>query len=124
MSEDREGLDFVNGAGSERELRELAVKRLKAKRDFYGHLLAFVTVNLLLVGIWWGTGATFFWPLFPILGWGIGLAFHAWDTFSPGPGPREVEREMERLRRRGISVPRDTMTGAPHDTRPGAGVGQ
>jgi hypothetical protein len=41
------------------------------------------------------------WPRFPLFGWGIGLAFHAWDTsgrraFSEG----EIGREVEVLRRR------------------------
>ena len=52
----------------------------------------------MLVGIWWVTGVGFFWPIFPILGWGIGLAFNVWDVMSPEPGPAEVEAEMERLR--------------------------
>ena len=34
------------------------------------------------------------------IGWGIGLAFHAWDVLWPEPGPDQVEAEMERLRRR------------------------
>jgi hypothetical protein len=83
------------------ELRTRALKRLKDKRDLKAHLLAYVTVNLLLVGIWAAAGGVFFWPFFPILGWGIGVAFHVWDVVSPEPGPREVEAEMERLRTRG-----------------------
>ena len=82
------------------ELRERAVKRLKAKRDFAGHLLAYVTVNAMLVGIWYVTGAHFFWPIFPIMGWGIGVFFNAYDVYSPPPGPERVQAEMERLRHR------------------------
>jgi hypothetical protein len=85
---------------ADRELRQRAIKRLKDKRDLKAHILAYVTVNLLLVGIWAATGAGFFWPVFPLLGWGIGLAFHIWDVVSPEPGPREIEAEMERLRTR------------------------
>jgi hypothetical protein len=44
------------------ELRELAAKRLKARRDLQAHTLAFVTANLFLVVIWYVTGAGFFWP--------------------------------------------------------------
>lgn len=87
-------------AGDERELRERALKRLKDKRDLKAHILAYVTVNLLLVGIWAVSGAGFFWPVFPLLGWGIGLTFHVWDVVSPEPGPREIEAEMNRLRAR------------------------
>jgi 2TM domain len=85
---------------ADQELRARALKRLKDKRDLKAHIVAYVTVNLMFVGIWAATGATFFWPVFPILGWGIGLAFHVWDVMSPEPGPREVEAEMERLRTR------------------------
>lgn len=88
------------GVADDSELRTRALKRLKDKRDLTAHLLAYVTVNLLLVGIWAAAGGGFFWPVFPILGWGIGVAFHVWDVLSPEPGPREVEAEMERLRTR------------------------
>lgn len=82
------------------ELRELALTRLERKQEFYADLLACVLVNGMLVAIWAMSGAGFFWPIFPILGWGIGLAFHAWDTFRRGePSEARVEREMERLRR-------------------------
>lgn len=83
------------------ELRALALKHLKDKRDLQAHLVAYVTVNLLLVGIWWVTmPGGFFWPIFPILGWGIGLAFNIWEVISPEPGPEQVSAEMERLRGR------------------------
>ena len=84
----------------EQELRARALKHLKAKRDLKGHVLAYVTVNLLLVAIWFTTGSGFFWPIFIILGWGIGLAFNIYDVVSPEPGPDEVHEEMERMRQR------------------------
>jgi hypothetical protein len=87
-------------SAEEQELRERALKHLKDKRDLKAHLLAYVTVNLLLVAIWFAAGGGFFWPMFPILGWGIGIAFHVWDVVSPEPGPREVEAEMQRMRAR------------------------
>lgn len=94
--------DVMGGPeAAERQLREQAVKRLQDKRALTAHVLAYVMVNLLLIGIWFTTGAGFFWPVFPLLGWGIGLVFHAWDVLSPEPGPQQVEAEMERLRRRG-----------------------
>jgi hypothetical protein len=86
---------------SDEELRALALKRLKAKRDLQAHIIAYVTVNLLVVGVWWMTmPGGFFWPIFLILGWGIGLAFNIWEIVSPEPGPEQVSAEMERLRGR------------------------
>lgn len=79
-------------------LRELAVERIEKKRDFHAHLLAYVLVNATFVGIWAVAGGGFFWPVFPIMGWGIGLAFHAWDTYRRAePTEAQIEREMRKL---------------------------
>lgn len=83
----------------ERELRQRAVRRLEAKRGLMAHALAYLMVNLLLVAVWYVTSSGFFWPVFPLFGWGIGLAFHAWGVYWPAPGPRQIEAEMTRLRR-------------------------
>ena len=86
----------------ETELREQAVVRLKKKGDFKIHLLAYVLVNGSLAGIWAMTGTTFFWPIFPILFWGIGLIFNAWDVYRrQEPSEHEIRREMEHLRAQG-----------------------
>jgi hypothetical protein len=82
------------------ELREQAIRSLRKKHRLRRHAFIYVAVNAFLIGIWAVTGAGFFWPVFPILGWGIGLAANAWDVY----GHREISedaisREAERLRR-------------------------
>ena len=75
--------------------RQVAVKRLKAKRDFRMHLGAYVIVNLMLVGIWAFSGAGAFWPGWVILFWGVGLAFNGWWAFFCQPIlDSEIDREM------------------------------
>ena len=34
----------------------------------------YLAVNLMLIVIWAATGAGYFWPIWPLLGWGVGLA--------------------------------------------------
>lgn len=83
----------------ESELRERALARLKKKSEFRAHLLTYVLVNAFLVAIWAITGADFFWPIFPILGWGIGLAFHARDVYLGDTFSEErIRREMQRMK--------------------------
>ena len=83
------------------QLRERAEKSLKLKFEFKAHVLAFVLVNSFIVLIWAVTGSGFFWPIFPIAGWGIGLAFHARDAYGRSyPTEDEIRREMERLSER------------------------
>lgn len=92
-----ERLDRVYAARTRGELAQIvadlppqppprpAREETPARREFRGHLASFVAVNLLLIAIWALTGAGYFWPIWPILGWGIGIASHASDAFG---GPR------------------------------------
>jgi len=53
---------------------------------FRTHPFMFITVNARLVAIWAVTSdGGFFWPIFPLLGWGIGLAGNAWDVYARKP---------------------------------------
>jgi hypothetical protein len=85
---------------SQDELREQAVASLKKKRDFRMHLFFYVTVNAMLVVIWAITSdGGFFWPVFPLLGWGFGVAANAWDVYGRKPiTEEEIQRETQRLR--------------------------
>ena len=86
-------------ADPEQQLRERALERLKKKRDFRTHIVIYVAVNAFLVAIWAVTGAGFFWPIFPILGWGIGVVANGWDVYGRKPITEdEIRREADRLR--------------------------
>lgn len=86
---------------TEEEIREQAVARLKQKREFRSHLLTYLGVNVMLVLIWAIAGAGFFWPIFPILGWGIfGVIPHAYEVYFRRPiSEAEISREIQRMRR-------------------------
>jgi len=89
--------------------RALAIRRLRAKHTFRIHLLVYLAINALLIAIWAGLGSsvsipglspTFFWPIFPILGWGLGLAIQGYTAYyGGGPSEDEIEREMKNLPR-------------------------
>jgi hypothetical protein len=63
----------------------------QANRAFIEHARSFVLVNLLLVGIWLVSGAGYFWPVWPILGWGVGLVGHAMATFNRSWAAEELD---------------------------------
>jgi hypothetical protein len=83
----------------ETALRERAIKRLRKRRDFYGHLLVYILVNSFLVIIWAMTDMHgFFWPVFPIVGWGIGVVMNAWDVYRRDVFTEsQVSKEIDRL---------------------------
>jgi hypothetical protein len=80
-------------------LRERATRNLKKRRDFHAHLLVYVLVNAFLVVIWAvTTPGGFFWPIFPLVGWGIGVVMNAWDVYRPAEFDEEqIQAEIDRL---------------------------
>lgn len=59
-----------------RDPRRAEARRAAAERDFAEHLRTYVSVMVLLVAIWALTGMGYFWPVWPALGWGIGILSH------------------------------------------------
>jgi 2TM domain len=53
--------------------------------------------------IWLMSGSDgFFWPVFPIVGWGIGVVMNAWDVYrSDEFHETQIRREMNRIQRMG-----------------------
>lgn len=48
-------------------------------RRFYTDALIYVIVNIGLILIWAIAGGGYFWPIWVIIGWGIGLGVHAFS---------------------------------------------
>jgi hypothetical protein len=89
---------------SEEQIYEEARKRVKAKKDFYTHLAAYICVNAFLIIIWaFASGGGFPWFVFPLGGWGIGIVFHFLEVFVFGGKSdlKAVEKEVERIKREG-----------------------
>jgi len=86
---------------TDEELREQAIKAIKKKRDFWGHVVAYCIVNAFLIILWYFNGRGYFWPGWVLGGWGIGLAFNAWDAYGRGSRPiseDEIQREIDKRR--------------------------
>jgi class 3 adenylate cyclase len=46
------------------------------------HATIYVVVNVALIGIWAAAGGGYFWPVWSLLGWGMGLGVHAAPVFA------------------------------------------
>lgn len=75
-------------------------KIAKKRASFQKHLVTYLIVNGFLWALWWmGKGDQgHVWPLWPSLGWGIGLAFNYFDAYQ-GDKSSLAEREYEKLER-------------------------
>ena len=83
-----------------------ARKRVKKIKGFYGHLAAYVVVGAFFFLMNMLTNPFDLWFYFPMLGWGIGLAFHYIGVFGvPGVGnldkaweEKQIEKEVQRMK--------------------------
>jgi len=76
------------------ELWQLA----KARADFKTHLSVYLIINAMLWLIWLLSGGvhTHPWPMWPTLGWGVGLLFNYLAVYK---FTNTAEREYEKLKR-------------------------
>jgi uncharacterized oligopeptide transporter (OPT) family protein len=86
------------------EAYQTAKKRVEAKLGFYIHLAAYVVINILLIIINLSTSPQYLWFKWPLIGWGVGIFFHALGVFvfSGGSVLKEwmIEKEMKKEAKR------------------------
>lgn len=113
----------VSDGGVSHEIREQAVERLNEKREFHAHVLVYVLINAVMVGIW----AVFsgvhsdFWPAYLMVIWGFWVALDAMKLYGPSPirfatellyarkplSEKQIDREAARLQRHRDKVHRE-----------------
>ena len=94
----------MEASDSNDDLRQNAIQRLEAKRDFLAHLAIYFGVSVLMVAIWAWTGTdNFFWPAIPIVAWGIfGIIPNYWTAYRQSGIPEDkIQAEMDKMRREG-----------------------
>ena len=82
------------------DLKRIARRRAGAKLGVIIHASVYVLVNALLALIRYRTSPDLAWNLYPLAGWGLGLAIHAAVVYVGGAGSALRERlEQAELRR-------------------------
>lgn len=79
--------------------REQARQRVEARRNLLTNFVAYLVVNAFLVGVWALSGRGYFWPVWIIGGWGVGIVMHAWDVYGRRPiTESDIDAELARRR--------------------------
>ena len=88
---------------NEQEIKyQKAKERVEAIKGFYIHLIVYVVVNLILFSINMIVSPDDLWFLWPLMGWGVGLAIHALTVFGYASGfsadweERKIREFMEK----------------------------
>lgn len=82
------------------EAYKRAQKRVAAKVGFYIHFTIFLIVSLALMSINLNSSSEYLWFKWPVMGWGIGILFHAMSVYvfygKTLITKRMIEKELER----------------------------
>lgn len=62
------------------------VRRSPLRRWLGSHVAAYAIVNAGLTAIWAAAGFGYFWPVWPMIGWGIVISGHAYGSYFPPTG--------------------------------------
>ena len=80
-----------------------ARRKVRERKRFYSHLMSWFICSVFFILLNLFT-SDYFWAVFPILGWGIGVAFHGLRVFGIDYGEeweeRQIEKEMDRLKKK------------------------
>ena len=98
------------------ELRSLAVERIRRRRNFHAHVVAYLIGSLVLIAVWalteyqnaggWPTGFRTGranhdwdpWIIYPLVAGTVAIAVHAWVVFGRRPmTDDEITRELARM---------------------------
>jgi len=76
---------------------EEAKKRVSEIRGFYQHLTAYVVISAALVAINLLSSPEYLWFVWPLLGWGVGVALHALSVFGGLWGKAWEEQKISEI---------------------------
>jgi len=81
------------------ESRRHAISRLSRKRAYRHQVINYLWVNGLLIVVWAFSGFGFFWPIYPLIGWGGALLIQGWKILILIDTPLVKRRSRERSSR-------------------------
>ncbi len=71
-------IEFLNKKEAD---EAVSAAKQKLSKEFTGHLVTFVAVNVFLISINVLADGAISWSIYPLLGWGIGLVIKFFNTF-------------------------------------------
>jgi hypothetical protein len=80
--------------------RKTALKRIELKRAFWRYVAWWLLVSAGMVVIWLLSGRGYFWPIWVLLGMGVGVLAVGFGIFGPkgsAPSEAQIERQIDKM---------------------------
>lgn len=97
-------------------MAEEAEYQAYVRKEFWEHAWSYILVNAGLVAFNLFTKSHIGWAIWPLIGWGIGIAFHAFSTFARNSTSYQGEFEAWR-KARGAKIRRRHRRAAERDAK-------
>lgn len=82
---------------SDDSARQQAIQRLHQRRGFLNYVIGAVVISLFMVVIWALSGRGYFWPVWVMGGFAIGLIFYGVNLAMNKPLTEDqIQREMQK----------------------------
>lgn len=108
--------------GEQEAQRERQTFIARRRQEFWPHLWSYLGTNSFLVALNLLTSPDYFWASWPLLGWGIGLFFHALSALPTRGETFEKEFQTWRKKTRRKKARQQTRSGAKTAKSPGPGL--
>lgn len=89
------------GSTDDKEIRDIARKRLQARQGFHYYLFIWLGVSIIVTLVWLLSGGGYFWPGWVIGGMGIGAFFSGLNAYGPAQNlitESKVDAEVRKLK--------------------------
>lgn len=112
-------MGLVEHNDGERKMNEQEMrKRVRALKEFYQSLIIYGLVNAGLVVVWAVSGGGYFWPIWVMVGWGLGLGVSAvslgllpqLSSLFPVFSEDWEEGQLQKMRRHQSAKPQESNT--------------
>lgn len=100
-------------------------QRVKNLREFYRHLTIYGVVNVSLILIWAISGGGYFWPIWVLVGWGVGIGLQAVslglvpviEDIFPFFSPEWEEKQVKKMLKESKPAKREEKRDRPTDPK-------
>ncbi len=87
----------MNQSQPTQEQKDEMLWRIAKKRaSFRKSLASYLVINAFLTAVWYFTAQTYFWPIWCMFGWGIGILFQYADAYHDNHA-FSTQKEYEKL---------------------------
>jgi len=95
---------------STRSEYDLARKRVRDKKKFHKNLATYIIFSCFFIFLNLYSGSNHLWFIYPVLGWGIGIAMEYYKVYiAPSLEDQAGEEEMKRLRSKNFPVEEERL---------------